>query len=54
MVTGICRIRNGWVNQDSVRVRYDNGTTIEISAGYYVASRYKPPLEELPECSPKD
>ena len=32
---GICKIKNGWVHQDSVWVQYDDGKKLEIPAGQY-------------------
>jgi hypothetical protein len=47
---GICKIRNGWVHQDSVWVQYDDGNRLEIPASQYRDAGYQPPIEALPEC----
>jgi len=47
---GICKIKNGWVHQDSVWVRYDDGKKLEIPASQYVEQRFQPPIEQLAEC----
>ena len=48
MATGLFRTRDGWANEDSVRVRYGDGTELDIPASQYVADGYEPPLDELP------
>jgi len=50
MARGICKITNGWANQDSVWVLYDDGKQLEVPAETYRAAGYEPPLERLPEC----
>jgi hypothetical protein len=47
---GICKIKNGWVHQDSVWVRYDDGKKVEIPASQYVEQGFQPPIAELAEC----
>jgi hypothetical protein len=47
---GICKIKNGWVHQDSVWVRYDDGKRLEIPASQYAEQGFQPPIAELPEC----
>jgi hypothetical protein len=48
MAKGIRRIENGWGNQDSVLVKYPDGTEMEIPARQYVAQGHHPPIETLP------
>ena len=48
MAVGLSRTKDGWANEDSVRVRYDDGKEIDIPASQYVADGYTPPLDELP------
>jgi len=50
MAHGICKIKNGWVRQDSVWVEYDNGKRLEIAANQYRVEGHKPPIDQLPEC----
>ena len=50
MARGICKIKNGWANQDSVWVRYDEGQKLEIPEDKYRAAGHQPPFEQLPEC----
>jgi hypothetical protein len=47
---GLCRIKAGWRNQDSVLVRYGDGTVQELPARRYIELKYLPPLEDLPPC----
>src|SRR4029077_20506540 len=47
---GICKIKNGWVHQDSVWVRYDDGKRLEIPASQYAEQGFQPPIAQLPEC----
>jgi hypothetical protein len=47
---GICKIKNGWVHQDSVWVRYDDGKKLEIPASQYAEQGFQPPIAQLPEC----
>jgi hypothetical protein len=47
---GLCRIRDGCGNQDSVLVRYDDGTVQELPARHYVELKYLPPLDDLRPC----
>jgi hypothetical protein len=47
---GICKIKNGWVHQDSVWVRYDDGKKLEIPASQYAEQGFQPPIEQLSEC----
>jgi hypothetical protein len=48
---GICKIKDGWVHQDSVWVEYDDGKRLEIPASQYESEGYQPPIELLPQCS---
>ena len=51
MAVGICKMSGGWAGQqDSVRVRYDDGMIDEIPADRYIAQGYQPPIDSLPEC----
>lgn len=49
-VDGSCKIKNGWVNEDSVRVRYSDGRTLEIPATQYKDMGYLPHFDELDWC----
>jgi hypothetical protein len=48
MAKGTRRIKDGWGDQDSVVVKYPNGSEMEIPASQYVAQGHKPPICELP------
>lgn len=48
MANGLYRTKNGWANEDSVRVRYDDGKELDVPASQYITDGYDPPLEELP------
>lgn len=48
MARGVSRTKDGWANQDSVRVVYDNGQTLEMSEEDYAATGYEPPFDSLP------
>ncbi|MEL7196863.1 MAG: hypothetical protein AAGL10_00970 [Pseudomonadota bacterium] len=48
MTKGISRTKNGWAEDDSVRVRYGDGTEIEIPRIQYVALINNPPFDKLP------
>jgi hypothetical protein len=50
MARGICKIKNGWANQDSAWVRYDDGTKLEMPEDKYREAGHQPPFEQLPEC----
>ena len=50
MAKGLCRIKDGWTNEDSVWVEYDDGQRQEIPASRYVKQGYGPPLGQLPPC----
>ena len=50
LTIGICKIPNGWADQDSVIVRSDNGDTREMPASEYSDQGYQPPIEDLPFC----
>jgi len=47
MATGLYKVKNGWANQDSVKVRYSDDSEMDVSAEQYVAQGYKPDLSEL-------
>lgn len=49
MPKGLYRIVNGWGNQDSVRVKYNDGKELEIPLSTYVANGYSPSAESLPK-----
>ncbi len=53
MAVGICKTKGGWGNQDSAKVRYDDGTILEVPKDQYEDKGYEPPFYNLPEC-PKD
>ena len=48
MAKGIRRIKGGWGDQDSVLVKYPDGTEMEIPASQYQAQGHHPPLDVLP------
>ena len=48
MTQGLYRTKDGWLNEDSVRVRYTNGNELDVPASQYVAFGFDPPLEDLP------
>lgn len=48
MAIGLNRTRDGWANQHSVRVRYDNGDEYDVPEDYYRSQGYQPPFEDLP------
>lgn len=48
MAIGLYRTKDGWANEDSVRVQYDDGKELDVPASQYVADGYQPPLDELP------
>lgn len=50
MTQGLYRTKDGWLNEDSVRVRYTNGNELDVPASQYIAFGFNPPLEELPWC----
>lgn len=50
MAVGICKIPNGWANQDSVKARYPDGREEEMPADHYLAQGYNPPIDDLPDC----
>ena len=47
MVIGLFRIKAGWIDEDSVRVRYPTGKELEIPASQYLAFSHTPPLQDL-------
>jgi hypothetical protein len=48
---GICKVKDGWVHQDSVWVQYDDGNRLEIPASQYGSEGNQPPIAQLPECA---
>ena len=53
MAMGLCRIKDGWSNEDSVRVRYEDGKEMEMPASQYQAQGYAPSLDQLQWCADK-
>ena len=45
---GIYRERNGWGDQHSARVKYDEHQELDMSESRYRERGYKPPFDELP------
>ena len=45
---GIYRERNGWGNQDSVHVKYDEHQELDLAEDRYRARGYQPPFDQLP------
>ena len=45
---GIYRERNGWGNQHSARVKYDEGQELDVPEERYRARGYQPPFDQLP------
>jgi hypothetical protein len=45
---GIYRERNGWNDQDCVRVKYDEHQELDVPEDRYRARGYQPSFEELP------
>jgi hypothetical protein len=45
---GIYRERNGWANQHSVRVKYDEGNELDVPEDRYKSDGYQPPFDQLP------
>jgi hypothetical protein len=45
---GIYRERNGWGDQHSARVKYDEHQELDISESRYRERGYKPSFDELP------
>ena len=45
---GIYRERNGWGDQHSVRVRYDEHQELDLAESRYRERGYKPNFDELP------
>lgn len=48
MVIGLYRETDGWGNQESARVRYPDGSELDIPRGEYEAGDYEPSFDELP------
>ena len=51
MAKGIRKIKNGWGNQDSVLVKYQDGAEMEIPVSQYVAQGHHPRIDALPVSS---
>ena len=47
MAIGIYKVKNGWANQDSVSVKYSDGTEMNVSEELYISKGYEPPISEL-------
>ena len=45
---GLYRERNGWGNQHSARVKYDEHQELDIPEDKYRARGYQPPFDRLP------
>jgi hypothetical protein len=45
---GLYRERNGWGNQHSVRVKYDERQELDVAEDRYRARGYQPPFDKLP------
>jgi hypothetical protein len=45
---GIYRKRNGWGDQHSAHVKYDERQELDISESRYRERGYKPPFDKLP------
>jgi hypothetical protein len=45
---GLYRERNGWNDQDCVRVKYDEHQELDVPEDRYRARGYQPSFEELP------
>lgn len=48
MARGIFKIKDGWANQHSACVEYDDGQTHELPEDRYRAQGYNPPFDKLP------
>ena len=48
MAKGLYREENGWANQDSVRVQFEDGKELDIPRSLYEAEGYQPPFQSLP------
>jgi hypothetical protein len=44
---GLTRTKDGWGNEDSVRVRYPDGNELDLPAPEYKAKGYQPPFDDL-------
>jgi hypothetical protein len=45
---GLYRVRNGWGNQHSVVMKYDDGKEFEVSETQYRDRDYMPLFDDLP------
>ena len=50
MATGICREHNGEGVEDSARVDYGRGPTMDVCETLYRSRGYQPPFDDLPWC----
>jgi hypothetical protein len=48
MTRGIYRELNGWGNQHSARILYDDGDEVDLPEERYRAQGYYPPFDKLP------
>ena len=48
MTRGVYREQNGWGQQHSARIRYDDGEEIDLPEERYRAQGYDPPFDKLP------
>ena len=48
---GICKVKGGWVHEDSVWVQYDDGKKLQIPASQYDTEGYQPSIGLLRECT---
>jgi hypothetical protein len=45
---GVYRVRNGWGDQHSACVRYNDGTHLEMAEDIYRTRGHQPPFDDLP------
>jgi hypothetical protein len=45
---GLYRERNGWGNQHSAHVKYDEAQELDVPEDRYRARGYQPPFDQLP------
>jgi hypothetical protein len=48
MATGLYRETDGWGNDESARVRYPDGSELDVPRHEYEAEYHEPPFDELP------
>lgn len=51
MAIGLYREIDAWGNQDSARVRFPDGSELDVSRDEYEAGDHEPPFDELPSKS---